>query len=795
MPTGDARLHDLLPLLPREELMSRSSDSSSPSPPGRVEWALATAGVLASAAYVLVVRVLGGARIPVSFDTYRHFYPNVMYTVGAVREGGLLWNPYQSCGSPFFATISNGVLYPGNVLFFLLSPDHALVALLIAHLAISGIGTYALCRELGMGVMPSWCGALMFQLGNASLDLSTWSPLYGGPHAWLPVSMLFCERTLRAPSWRNAFGLALSLTLMLLPGSPQNLLFAYQVIGLRVIWAIVCQGRMALRPAGFVAVGLVLPVLMGAVQLLPAIELARLGMRGSAALSDTDVLGAGALDWEHLRRVVTWRWALGNPLVLLPALFVANGLFRSTTRRAALFYLLTSLLYLALAFGPSTPLFQLYVSLPLTGLFRDPSRFLWLMSFTIAISVALGVEALSVPSGNASRLSRYVVVLFPTALLLGLSYLPRRGLLRPEQLLAIVVLVATLVAAIAGQARWRARAVFLITAVISFNLVAFPIVTPSGVTYASWTTMRALPPRGLMADGYGELTTHAETFAYLQAKMTPQERTYFVDGHPSYAFNAKTASLFRVPTVYDYEPQPTKRFAAYMVMMLKGQPLLSIQDYYVPFGGMMPLSLARRQLDLAAARYIVADAKVDSTERVMRPPLRLLREQNGLRIYENAQAMPRAFFVPHVQTVRDPEALLRLVAHGADLRQVAYVEEDPPSGFTGLTTAQGRGTVAFDINESTHIVLTVDASERGFVVLSDQYYPGWHATVNQSAAVIQRANYLFRLIEVPAGSSRVELRYRPTSLLAGALVSACTLLCLLLLGLRGLGQARRARVL
>ena len=123
--------------------------------------------------------------------------------------------------------------------------------------------------------------------------------------------------------------------------------------------------------------------------------------------------------------------------------------------------------------------------------------------------------------------------------------------------------------------------------------------------------------------------------------------------------------------------------------------------------------------------------------------------------------------------VTDPDALLHRLADGDDdLRHVALVEDVPPSGFRGTTEEARSGSVRFVIDDPEHIVLEVDAPVRGFVVLADQYYPGWSATVNERPVPITRANYLFRLVEVPAGVSSVEFRYRPRTLLLGGIVSA-----------------------
>jgi len=103
------------------------------------------------------------------------------------------------------------------------------------------------------------------------------------------------------------------------------------------------------------------------------------------------------------------------------------------------------------------------------------------------------------------------------------------------------------------------------------------------------------------------------------------------------------------------------------------------------------------------------------------------------------------------------------------------VEEPLPSGFTGSADPPGPGTARFIASSPEHVVIDVDAPLRGFVVLADSYYPGWRATVNGTAVPIARANFMSRLVEVPPGKSRVEFRYRPTSLVLGAAVSVAVL--------------------
>ena len=57
--------------------------------------------------------------------------------------------------------------------------------------------------------------------------------------------------------------------------------------------------------------------------------------------------------------------------------------------------------------------------------------------------------------------------------------------------------------------------------------------------------------------------------------------------------------------------------------------------------------------------------------------------------------------------------------------------------------------------------------------------PGWSARVDAEATPVERANAIFIGVEVPAGSHRVEFRFRPTVALVGILLTMATALALI----------------
>ena len=96
-----------------------------------------------------------------------------------------------------------------------------------------------------------------------------------------------------------------------------------------------------------------------------------------------------------------------------------------------------------------------------------------------------------------------------------------------------------------------------------------------------------------------------------------------------------------------------------------------------------------------------------------------------------------------------------------------------------VETGKWSGIVAREIEGRAHvsrdgpcrIEVQAEAAKPGYVVLLDTCYPGWRAWVDGTSVEIERANYLFKAVKIPAGRHEVLLRYEPTSFRVGAFLS------------------------
>jgi len=713
--------------------------------------------LVATAYSVGILWGLGEARgVFVSYDIYGAQYPNVIYILESLHSGhGLLWNTLQNCGEPFIPATAVGMFYPLHWLFIFVDIPIGFLLLAGAHLAIAGLGAYFLCREMQLGRLASLCGAIAWQISGPVAMIAAWSTFIMGTYVWLPAALLFCERLLTRPSVANAIGLGIVLTLQLLPGYPQVLFFTYQLLMLRLLWDIVTLRTMLpARAVGLLALGMLLPVGLGAVQLFPMIEFAQLSVRSRSLTAEEMMPGAIQPTWEAFRAALgSHVTGEGTTFVLVPAALALLGLAGGSKRRLAAFYLLVTCLSLALVFN--NPISELYRTLPGGAMFRFPSRFLLVTGFAFSLLSAFGVQVLR--GGARESLGGRMGLVLAPAVGAGSFWILAMGWPRWWEWMLLAAVIAC-----CARAAWSGQRTLASPAVLTAFLLALDLVAVNFVPAPMYS--RAV------------LYKHQDAFEFVRRHVTLQDRMHQFGKHPDYSIMPKSALVFGIPSILDYEPQTSRRYAEVFVRMMDNAHMASINQYLYRFND-VPRTLAL--YNLLASRFLVVEEHGQAIDPQLAHELRQLWVGNGVRVYENARAMPRAFYVPRIEAVESPSLLLdRLSGGSVSPRQVALVEEGPADGFVG-SDPQATGTVAIESDNSEVLRLRVKAEAAGFLFMSDQYYPGWHATVNGVEAPIQRANYAFRLVRVPAGSSTVVFRYVPVRFWSGLALSMATLAAIL----------------
>lgn len=169
--------------------------------------------------------------------------------------------------------------------------------------------------------------------------------------------------------------------------------------------------------------------------------------------------------------------------------------------------------------------------------------------------------------------------------------------------------------------------------------------------------------------------------------------------------------------------------------------------------------------------------------------------QEQVLILHNARALPRAWLVAQAEAVDGEEALRRIrgeSTHEFDPRRTALLEVHPQElpAFSGETQTfdEAKNTARISKYEANELEVETSAERASVLVVSEIFYPGWEARLDGERVPIYVTDYLLRGVMVPAGVHHVEMRYTAPAARNGAIISACTLLFLVGLGI----YARRA---
>ena len=135
-------------------------------------------------------------------------------------------------------------------------------------------------------------------------------------------------------------------------------------------------------------------------------------------------------------------------------------------------------------------------------------------------------------------------------------------------------------------------------------------------------------------------------------------------------------------------------------------------------------------------------------------------------MYEWA-AMPRVWAVHQAVKVNDGQATQMLIDPSVDLATRTFSTVSPPA----LAQCGGSDAVVLKLHLPNRVSIDATMACRGLVILNDQYFPGWHAYVDEKEAPIIDAYGLVRGVPVDAGNHTVEFRYRPASVMWGAMLT------------------------
>ncbi len=758
--------------------------------------------VFALATLTLAYPALGGGFLvnPRS-DQYIAGYAFREFAAQSLRAGDGFpqWSPYLFGGMPYIAGMHGDIFYPTFLLRMVLPTDVAMTWGFIIHLFLAGLFTYLFLRAWGVGFYGSVIGGLAYMLSGPIAAYA--SPGHDGKlfvSTLLPLTLFLLLRLVRdGRGW--AWGaLAITIGLAVLTPHPQLLQYLLLCGG---AWALYLAfgthetGKLA-RSVAFTRLGLalgavVLGGVIGAIQYLPVMEYVewspRAGGKGwahavSYSLPTIELLNAfvpqfsGMLDnyWGSNRIHLHSEYPGIVTLILAGA-----GMFAPSVRRSfRWFWLGVFIVSLLWALGGSTPFYRIvYAIVPGTNYFRAPSTMMYVTMFSLAVFAAFGSERVIAAAGSLTKrfFIGWSVALVALGLILagGLAITVADGI---ANAMSAAGYPERDVAYVANQARDNQSNVILgVVRSTVFALLALA---------AIWATAtRRLPARaapwviGLL----------------LVADLWSIERKYWIFSRPArelYASDPAIDAIRKAPepgrvVTADFGAadarDPMFQGAAAMVHRVR-----SVQGYH---GN----ELGRYQQVLMAGSRIRADdglkqdfwrhANVhylyttvpDSLmpqmaqqlgyqgqfQKVLGPvtnatgaPVYLYRVPGENPAAWVASAMVKGSDEQAMATVLDPRfdpARAAIVDTSASVPVADVAAVPAPVGVKARVTRYEPGEI--------NVSLDKPVPSGTALVVSENFYPGWRATVDGRDAGVVRANFNLIGVPLPDGAREVQLRF------------------------------------
>jgi hypothetical protein len=783
-------------------------------------------GWLAPALYAIVTLILFrefvfGFKNILGTDTValgyfaRNFYTHFLRDLGSFP----LWNPLLFGGLPFVDGMHGDIFYPISLLLVFLDPARSWGWKLVLHVFLAGTFTYLWLRGIGLGRGSALFGGLVYMLGAHLISL-----VYPGHDGKLfvaaltPLAFWLTERAVTRRGLPDFAFLALSVTLLLLTAHMQLAYFAVWGVTLYFVFRLIQIWRRERRPGtmarlfGLFALAGLAGTAAAAVQLVPPYLYLKTWSHRVEKTVDAEAergyeyATSWSLHPEEAAGLVIPEFAGDNistadgrqnntywgrnpfklnaeyaglvPLLLVPLLFLR----RRDPR--AWFFVGLGTLSLLFALGATTPAFRIFYHLvPGVKLFRAPSTIVFLLGLSVATLGALGLERF-LEAGREEQEAG------------------RRARLYLWGAVGALAVVALLAASGGLLSIWQTVLYPGITpqkeAALAANLPA--IRTGTGLAFllalllaATWEALaRGLVGRQLALVALAILATAdlwrvdrafiTGTVALNEVAVDPA--LYHAD--PTIHFLQERRDAGEVFRVLDLGAYGTNVLAVHGLEQVAGHHGNEIGRYRTLVGGDAVENVAAselRLLDLVNAAYLVSPQPIEA------PGFTEVFRGSRSLVYRNENALPRAFMVGRAEIVEDDAAVAHILSRDFDFAERAALAEPLPEGIR--IEPDPVGEVEWIARANDQATLRVQTDRPALLIVTDNFFPAWQATVDGAPTPILRADHTFRAVPVPAGEHEVALTYRSGVLRASALASGGMLV--LLLGTGVIGSLLRRR--
>ncbi|MEK7533792.1 MAG: YfhO family protein [Patescibacteria group bacterium] len=750
---------------------------------------------------------------PIGDDQIRIFYPERTFTNEMLAKKIIpLWNPYVFAGTPFLADFQSAIFYPLNILYFFLPQTYAWQLLLFIQPIMATFFMYLFLSLFRLARPAVWLGAIAFGFSGFMIIWSQENVVVGQAALWLPLCLFGIEGYLNTK--KNLYYLVaiIALTCSFLAGFFQ---VTFYIFIFSFFYSIFRIRSLSLPPTYLIKIiGIyVFSLCLSAIQLLPSIEAF---LESPRSTSSVWYLFEGyLLPVTHLFNAFVPD-IFGNPGAynffgrgfyretilyagLIPSVFAIYAGIKAKINPVIRFFIGALLLSFFLTLDSPFTRWFFQLPLPLLPTFL-PSRILFLTTFSVATLSAFGISTLIKQKREKDlRLMLLIIfVLVITLLLIALygflllnyshatffrdlnNYVIRHGS-SPTKMNILVLLKNLVLPFIMLSFLF----IFLRTKKITnLSFIVIIILTLFGQFYFLNKYIVIGDPQFLYPKN--------PVISFLQSRNSLDR---FLSLRQPMQENISTYG--RIYSAEGVNPVFPRRYGE-LIFAVKNNGkiandiprvearLSELGDKENPFEDNRKIRL----LSLLGIKYILYfddhNPKNSGANKFPRNLFHPVWQHNNWTGIEYSKAFPRAFLTSRIHIQNNPQKIADLLFDANfDLSSNIVLEEKPselflfPQNMIDLQEVSPDSLVKITQYEPQKIEIITKTNMPQMLFLSDNYYPGWKAYVDNKETKIYRADYTFRSIYLPKGNHEVTFKYEPISFKIGSTVSILSVIAIL----------------
>ncbi len=683
-------------------------------------------------------------------DIIGQLYPWKVFTIDEFKKGNIpFWNPYSFSGTPHLANYQSAVLSPFNLFYLLPIPFPTIWGfIVILQPLLAGIFTYLFARSIKTskwGALISslsfmFCGFIVTWMGYATLAYAIIP---------LPLALLAIEKYIKTKKFVFQILLALCFPLSFFSGHFQTSIYFLLAIVMYLCYGLLFSNhkKLYLSLSWFVACG----ILLCAPQLLPSIELYLQSVRSTlfqkneaipfqyiSTILSPDYFGNPVTRNDWFGHYAEWSSYAGSIVFLLALI----GILRRIKKRN--FFIFLAILSLLLAYDTPLLSFLVFLKIPVLST-SAASRIIVLFSFSTAILAGFGFdqlwETVIARKRNILFLALFLFIFFAAGLLIPFLFgLPKEKIIiavKNSLIPLVTFLIFLICIALGGLNKKRA---ILFQSIIIF-LVAFEMLR-FATKWQSFNPSNLVYPTVPVVDFLNN-TNHIDRAVGLSG--------------------AEDALYYRVPILTGYDPLYIEQYGELMMfggLGKKERPGRSVVNF--PTSGVY----SQQIIDMMGVRYIfhkVSDKNYAWAFPFNKYPdgkFRKIYDDNVFQVFENTSYQKRVRLVSNVVNANQENFFGKTLQSNLEFQAVLV-------DFHGQLDDKASGSVEISKYEPSKVEIDVNSTGQQLLVLSDNYYKGWKATVNGVKTNILEVNGIMRGVIVPKGKSHVTFSYLPESFMNG----------------------------